>query len=141
MERLPGARGVVDRIDETPDGLALFDYKTRSTKPPGAKDARGKRTLDLQLPLYVGVAAGFSETAVASSSYYSLTKARKLPPVTFDHEALTVFAARVRGALETGHFAVEPDADGTACAYCAFDLVCRKGPRLERKRAEASRDL
>ena len=56
-------------------------------------------------------------------------------------EALTAFAARVQGALETGHFAVEPDADGTACEYCAFDLVCRKGPRLERKRAEASRDL
>lgn len=130
-------RGVVDRIDRTPDGLVFYDYKTSGSKPPGAKDAQGKRKLDIQLPLYVQAAAPalFPGEDVADATYYSLTKAEKLPEVTFEDEALTEFVERAKAHLEQGVYPVEPDVAGTACAYCDFDLLCRNGPRLERKRA------
>ena len=129
-------RGVIDRADESADGLVLFDYKTRSSKPPGAKDAEGKRNVDVQLPLYLEAAAPqlFPDAAVARASYYSLTKAKKLPDVKIDEMALTEFIERVKQQLSTGSFPVDPDPEGSACAYCDFDIVCRQGIRLERKR-------
>lgn len=130
-------RGVVDRVDHTPDGLVFYDYKTSGSKPPGAKDAEGKRKLDVQLSLYVQAAAEvlFPGEDVVEASYYSLTKAKKLPEVTFDDEALEAFVERVKGHLEGGAYPVDPDAAGTACTYCDFDLLCRNGPRVGRKRA------
>ena len=41
---------------------------------------------------------------------------------------------QVKRALETGNFAVEPDVRGESCTYCDYDVVCRVGPRLSRKR-------
>ncbi len=130
-------RGIVDRIDRTPDGLVFYDYKTSGSKPPGAKDREGKRKLDVQLPLYVQAAAEvlFPDEDVAEASYYSLTKAKKLSEVTFDDEALGAFVERVKGHLEGGAYPVDPDTAGTACTYCDFDLLCRNGPRVARKRS------
>lgn len=132
--------GVVDRVDRTPDGLVFYDYKTSGSKPPGAKDAEGKRKLDLQLPLYVQAAAEvlFPGEDVAEAAYYSLTKAKRLPDVAFDDEALSEFVERVKEHLEEGSYPVDPDAARTACSYCEFDLLCRNGPRIERKRAGAT---
>jgi ATP-dependent helicase/DNAse subunit B len=133
-------RGVVDRVDRTPDGLVFYDYKTSGSKPLGAKDAEGERKLDLQLPLYVQAAAEvlFPDEDVAGASYYSLTKAKGLPDVKIDDEALEAFVERVKGHLEEGAYPVDPDAKGTVCTYCEFDLLCRNGPRVARKRSGTS---
>jgi ATP-dependent helicase/DNAse subunit B len=128
--------GVVDRLDRTADGLVLIDYKTSSSPPTGPKNDEGKTRLDIQLPLYVQVAAQslFPEEKVASAYYYSLTKGRILKKAKMDDlSPLEVFAGRVKGHLETGHFPVDPDAERTACEFCDYDLVCRKGARLSRK--------
>ena len=51
-----------------------------------------------------------------------------------DDEELTALVERVWGHLEAGAYPVDPDLDRKACSYCGFDLVCRMGPRIERKR-------
>ncbi len=132
--------GIVDRVDAGPDGLVLLDYKTRASKPDGAKDSSGKATLDVQLPLYVETAAPTLHPgeAVAAARYYSLTKARALAEANIDDDELSAFVQRVRAHLEQGSYPVDPDVDAKACAYCDFDLVCRRGPRLERKRQGAA---
>ncbi|HEX7022592.1 MAG TPA: PD-(D/E)XK nuclease family protein, partial [Trueperaceae bacterium] len=131
-------QGVVDRIDRTQDGLRLLDYKTRGSKPAGAQDANGKASIDIQLPLYVEAASPclFPGEAVAEARYYSLTKAEALPPVKRDEEALDGLVDRIRRHLQAGSYPVAPDIDGVACATCDYDLLCRRGPRLERKRQE-----
>jgi len=128
-------RGIVDRVDRTPEGIALVDYKTRASKPVGAKDGSGKTRLDVQIPLYLQAAAPalFPGEAVAAAHYYSLTRARKLPAVRIDDEALTALAGEVETRLREGAYPVAPDVERNACHYCDFDLLCRRGPRLERK--------
>jgi hypothetical protein len=130
--------GRVDRIDRTPQGLVLIDYKTSSTAPKGVSNAAGKACIDLQLPIYQQIAAQalFPGEGVATAYYYSLTKAKKLSKKIPDETELTGVAQRCKSHLNHGHFPVQPDVEQVACKYCAFDLMCRKGSRLSRKPRE-----
>jgi hypothetical protein len=127
--------GRVDRIDRTPQGLVLIDYKTGASTPKGVSNADGKACIDLQLPIYQQVAATalFPDETVATSSYYSLTKAKRLSKALPSEQALADVADRCKAHLNHGHFPVQPDVDAVACQYCAFDLVCRQGNRLSHK--------
>ena len=127
--------GRVDRIDETPSGLVLIDYKTGSSAPKGIKDANGKVSIDLQLPLYQEIAVAlYPGESVVDAQYFSLTKGKKLsvsskaPP----HE-LPAAIENCKSALNAGSYPVQPDAKREACTYCDFDLLCRQGNRLARK--------
>jgi RecB family exonuclease len=127
--------GRVDRIDRTPDGVRLVDYKLGSGRPLGARDAELQPTLDLQLPLYVDVAAPQHAPGerVAGAAYLSLRKMTELaadPPAAAELDDLF---ERVRSSLRAGFFPVEPHP--SLCGRCDLALVCRKGPHLERKPA------
>lgn len=129
-------RGRVDRVDRTPQGLILLDYKTSSLAPVGVKDDLGKASLDLQLPLYIHVAQTslFPGEQVDGAYYYSLSKGKKLSKAKPSEETLHAIAQRVKTHLETGHYPVDPDIEQQACRSCPYDLVCRKGVRNSRKR-------
>lgn len=128
-------KGIIDRVDRTPEGLAIVDYKTSSTAPKGAKDANGKAKLDIQLPLYLQVAAKelFPGEPVTNAYYYSLTKGKILKKVEIDETVLAEFAENVKRRLQQGFYPVDPDHKRDACQYCNYDLVCRQGSRLSRK--------
>lgn len=128
-------RGTVDRIDRVSEGLTVIDYKTSSTKPTGVKDETGKASLDIQLALYRdAIETAYPQTTVVSAIYYSLTKRQPFKPNQSEPGKLAAFAERVKFYLERGHYPVAPDVDNKACQYCCFDLVCRKGDRLTRKK-------
>lgn len=131
--------GYIDRVDNTPDGLIAIDYKTSSTPPKGAKDEEGKLTVDVQIPLYANVALKklYPEGKLGNSIYYSLVKGKVLRNQKEDDlEKLEGLAERIKKQLAAGDFAVDPDVDEHACAYCRYDPVCRKGPRLQRKKKD-----
>lgn len=135
--------GVVDRVDRTDEGLVLIDYKTSSSPPTGPKNDEGKTRLDIQLPLYVQAAARalFPGETVAAAYYYSLTKGRILKKAKVDDvSSLENFVRRVKDHVETGRFPIDPDAERTACEFCDYDLVCRKGARLSRKGVSGEAD-
>ena len=127
-------RGRMDRIDRTPQGLVLLDYKTGSQPPIGVKDDFGKASLDIQLPLYIHVAQTilFPGEQV-EGAYYSLTKGKKLYKAQPNEQTLNAIAHRVKAHLETGDYPVDPDIEQHACRYCPYDIVCRKGARNSRK--------
>lgn len=127
--------GYVDRVDRTDDGLVFIDYKTSSSPPKGAKDAQGKPKLDVQLPLYMEVAAPalFPGEPVAGAHYYSLTKGELLKKAVPSPGELERLADKVKAHLGAGHYPVDPDVDRAACLYCDLQLVCRAGSRLARK--------
>lgn len=130
-------RGKIDRIDETPEGLIAIDYKTGGQPPRGAKDAAGKLSVDVQIPIYSRVALPklFPDGNVGTSVYYSLTKGKVLrSEQEGDMERLRSLAGFLRSILGEGSFAVDPDVQEKACTYCDFATVCRKGPRIKRKR-------
>jgi len=125
--------GSVDRIDRTPSGLELVDYKLGSTRGPGARNLEGKPSLDLQLPLYVDVAAPaiFPDEPVAASRYLSLRHLRPILATRPNREELDDLFARLRASLAAGFFPIEPHDD--VCKRCDLALVCRKGPHLDLK--------
>ncbi|MEB3188880.1 MAG: PD-(D/E)XK nuclease family protein, partial [Snowella sp.] len=125
--------GRVDRLDDTPEGLVLIDYKTSSIAPKGVKNAEGEAKIDLQLPLYVAVAAPrlFPDRPVHKALYYSLTKGKDISPKSFPSEAeLREVGDRLKTCLQTGNYPVEPDIKEEACRYCDYDVICRKRSRL-----------
>jgi ATP-dependent helicase/DNAse subunit B len=130
-------RGTIDRIDDTDAGLIAIDYKTRGQMPKGAKDRNGKLSVDVQIPIYSRVALPqlYPDRPVGTSVYYSLTKGSILREEQGDDmERLGELASFLHFILASGSFAVDPDPQEKACTYCDFETVCRKGPRLRRKR-------
>jgi RecB family exonuclease len=127
--------GLIDRVDQTPDGLVLIDYKT-GRKPKGVKDEAGALTVDIQLPIYIEAAAPklFPGQPVAGGNYFSIARAEILAEVGSEPALeLAEFADGVRTRLAEGKFPVEPDARQDACTFCAYTPVCRRGHRLTRK--------
>ncbi|MEO0836767.1 MAG: PD-(D/E)XK nuclease family protein [Cyanobacteria bacterium J06642_3] len=127
-------RGQVDRIDRTPTGLSVIDYKTSGTIPAGVKDDTGKANLDLQLAVYQDAIANQYPTEVIDTTvYFSLTQQKNIIRPQKNSQELEVFADQVKSHLEQGYYPVAPDIDRKACRYCDYDLVCRQGDRLRRK--------
>jgi PD-(D/E)XK nuclease superfamily len=130
--------GRIDRIDRTPEGLVLWDYKTSSQAPPGIKDEAGKTNIDIQMPLYIDIAGTlFPGETVHDAYYYSVTKGEKIGKKKQDAQTLQAAAEKIKTYLQQGYYPVEPDVDQNACRYCAYDLVCRKGSRQSRKGGES----
>ncbi|HEX7004747.1 MAG TPA: PD-(D/E)XK nuclease family protein [Trueperaceae bacterium] len=129
-------RGRVDRMDALADGIELLDYKSGSSISNLAKDEDGRPKVDLQLSIYreVAGAALAPNEPVAGSRYFSVSRAEDLRAATPSDEQLDTIAEGVKRAWREGAYPVDPDIDGAACRYCPLDPVCRKGPRLERKR-------
>lgn len=75
-----------------------------------------------------------SEPPVQEAYYYSVTKARKISTPDASADELERIACEVTAGWERGAFPVDPDVREDTCRYCDLDAVCRKGPRLERKR-------
>ena len=118
--------GRVDRIDRTPEGLVFVDYKSTASAPKA----------DLQLSVYREAAAPalFPGEPVKDAYYYSLSKAQRIKAKEPDADALEGMAEEIRESLDAGH--LPPDVLQRTCAFCEFDLVCRRGPRLDRKAGE-----
>ena len=127
-------RGQVDRIDRTPSGLMVIDYKTSGVTPAGIKDERGQANIDLQLAVYRdAIAEQYPNEAIDTPAYYSLSKQKNIGRPQQNPEELAAFAQQVKSHLERGYYPVSPDVQRKACRYCDYDLVCRKGDRISRK--------
>ncbi len=126
--------GRLDRMDRTPDGLLIIDYKTSGSVPKGAKDVSGRLKLDVQLPIYRAVGSNQAGGEPVSGYYYSLTKGEILGKkgTEPDEDGLQALVNRLRSNMDSGTYPVEPDVDGAACQYCELDILCRKGPYLFR---------
>jgi len=130
--------GVVDRVDQAPDGslIVVFDYKTGwRTDDPEAGLERGNK---LQLPVYA-LAMGRLEPSADVRAYYwyvrpsgdSTLKGIALDDATraqFVDKLTTIFDGVGEGLFPA--FPDKPRQDGRGrdtwenCCYCAFDRVC-----------------
>lgn len=120
--------GRLDRVDRTGEGLVLIDYKSGSSvlRP------------DLQLAIYREAAAPalFPDQEVRDAYYYSLRKGERISARPPGEDEVAGIAEGIRANLQAGRLppdVLERDPSQQACEWCAFDLVCRKGPRLGRK--------
>lgn len=121
-------KGRVDRVDRVQSDLAFVDYKTSGSVP----------SPDLQLAIYREAAAPalFPGETVKEAYYYSLRAGARVRAKKSDDETLDRLVEEIRANLEAGRLppdSLERDPLQSVCRWCAFDLVCRRGPRLERK--------
>ena len=142
-------RGVIDRIDVSPDGSAalVLDYKTGGTTEYTNMDKdpvrRGTR---LQLPVY-GLAARqlLGDWVDVKVAYWFVSdkgnfKTRPQKPAPLD-EMLEPFAdvvETITDGIGKGLFPANPGKDGANCRYCDFKNLCptRRGRYWERKRRD-----
>ena len=133
--------GRIDRIDVEDGAPILIDYKSGGSVSRKAKDASGRASLDLQLPIYqAGAKDVLSRVAPdadpdrVSTRYVSISKADTISSREPSEEEQERVARELEASWRTGAFPVDPDLGFAACRTCPYDPVCRKGPRLERKR-------
>jgi RecB family exonuclease len=120
-------RGVIDRVDRSPDGLVFIDYKTGEAKGQRAKDSSGKAKLDVQLLVYASAAQQIDpDLAVANAYYYSIRDGeQKKATNQADDPSVQALIERLRTHLSTGSYPVEPDRDYQACNFCEAGAACR----------------
>lgn len=119
--------GTLDRLDCTPAGYEVTDYKTGKEKPKGAKGEGGRLTLDVQLPIYLAAAEAQTGVPVTRGRYLSLTGAERriLGTVQPDQPGLAPLVEDLFTAADRGHFPVNPDPAHDACKYCVYAPLCR----------------
>ena len=139
-------RGVIDRIDRTPDGrqLVVSDYKTgkpdpfRSIAPRGTVPDLTARGTKLQLPIYALAArARFPEAETVQARYWFVGS--RGDGMTIGGEYDEAADARFRevvttvvDGIEAGQFPANPGGEDYRfgawthdnCSWCEFDRVC-----------------
>jgi ATP-dependent helicase/DNAse subunit B len=126
-------RGQIDRIDRTPQGYELWDYKSGSDSPYSAGDLLdGGRKLQWLLYAYalqqlIDRDSTLTEAPVARSGYFFVsekTQGRRiadppLPPEALAHELQPLFEMLAAGGFPKIH------KNGSApCHFCEYQHVC-----------------
>ena len=123
----------IDRVDGTPNGLVVIDYKTGDCSIGHTK---GDRPKEPQLLIYECALAEEGEQSVdiayakvkrGDVKYLARSKARNYEPVSIE-EKKEILEQIANGFL-TGQADVDPL--GGACEYCDVYPVCRKDDRSE----------
>lgn len=125
--------GIVDRLDQTPQGLMITDYKTGGHVSRVVKE--GRLNLEIQLPLYM------HGTGAAGGRYYSIKKAAlvaghkgagpwressRSPYSWAEHrQDVEGFLVRLAEQLASGDVRPSPDDALEACTFCHLQAVCR----------------
>ncbi|GAA3997146.1 hypothetical protein GCM10022631_04570 [Deinococcus rubellus] len=125
-------RGVVDRVDHSPVGKLVTDYKVGtyiSTVQPDAQEA-GKLNLEIQLPLYMRAlgAVGGRYFSIEGSNVIGAAgqlNTKRTYDAAEHASALDTFLLGVHQDLEAGQVTPRPDQDGKACGFCTVGPVCR----------------
>jgi ATP-dependent helicase/nuclease subunit B len=136
-------RGRVDRVDRSPDGVTVYDYKTgKSDKfAPIAKDDPVVRGTKLQLAIYaiaVREALGLAPGVAVRAYYWFVRESERFQQIGYEFNEAR--EARFHAVLETivtniaaGLFPQAPGKTGNRkpenCSYCPYDRICPAGDR------------
>lgn len=122
---LPGLnlKGRVDRIDHTPGGRAVLDYKT-GTVPRAEAVEQGEA---VQLPFYAMLTDDITETAYVAIERERVATRNRLEGTQLQ-QLRDANAERLKTVIEdmgSGH-GLPAWGDETVCGYCAMRGVCRR---------------
>ncbi|NJN75072.1 MAG: PD-(D/E)XK nuclease family protein [Synechococcaceae cyanobacterium RL_1_2] len=124
----------IDRLELTPEGWSVMDYKSGSSVPDGIKNEAGQTKLDLQLAVYQAIVEQHvGPDLVHKTSYYSFAKAQELKSKAAAPEELRAAIEHLKSHLNSGCYPVWPDQEQNACRYCDFGSLCRKSDRVYSK--------
>lgn len=113
--------GQIDRIDQTPDGLEVIDYK--SGKYPVYTARTVEKATDFQLEFYYLLAKQKGD--VKGCGYYDL-KSGKIIPETLLEIKLQMLDNYLQELEDNTHFIFSQTEDYAACRYCPFTHLCHR---------------
>ena len=120
--------GRIDRVDESPEGQVLVDYKTGSVK--GLKDKVANPLEDTQLAVYAVLMGHSGSHAPLRAQYLALDDSKGITPI--EHEDVATTAAVMLDGLRGDLMAIHAGdllpalGEGVACAYCEMRGLCRR---------------
>jgi ATP-dependent helicase/DNAse subunit B len=116
-------RGRIDRIDVTPDGADVIDYKYSAAQ--NIKNLGTDQNLHLQPQLYLLALDRFFGLRPAGMSYWGFKGGiQRTPRIQFDPAQTIETVLRIAGEIRAGR--VEPSpADPEKCRFCELRDVCR----------------
>jgi DNA helicase-2/ATP-dependent DNA helicase PcrA len=115
-------RGRMDRIDATPDGAVVVDYKSSNVPEQAKADARARDSLQLQIyALAHEAATGELPHEVQLHFLDSGTIGRSKPDPARLAKARSRITAAAAG-IRAGEF--KPNPNPVACGYCPFRDIC-----------------
>ncbi|WP_248516289.1 PD-(D/E)XK nuclease family protein [Salinarchaeum laminariae] len=138
---LPAA-GRIDRVDATPDGLTVFDYKASSVHGARRRENQARDGVDFQLPIYSLGARALTDDDLdptdVAARYYIINDNPQVKPrrsladrfddIDYDAFLTDVIPDRLNtavNAIENGAFHPAVVGDDTAqCSYCEFSDIC-----------------
>jgi RecB family exonuclease len=115
--------GFIDRIEETPKGLRVVDYKT-SSSPPTKADA----AVSIQLGFYAMALNHAGRPVIAAEMWFPRTSAKSVTIRSFDManlETLEDEMARITREVRAEHW--QPRV-GNHCTRCSFLRSCPAWP-------------
>jgi len=112
-------RGKVDRIDQTADGLIVYDYKTSKNRT-----SRPELRKDFQMALYsLGIAELFEKPVQSVGHWYLRMDQEWMVELTEDELASTVERIdEVTTGIENHQFEAKPGY--RTCMYCDYQELC-----------------
>lgn len=134
--------GRVDRVDATPDGLTVFDYKASSVRGARRRENQVRDGIDFQLPIYSLGARELTDDELDPSDvaarYYVINDNPEVKPrrsladrfddIDYDAFLTDVIPDRldsVTSAIENGAFNPAVIGENPAqCSYCEFSDIC-----------------
>lgn len=111
--------GIIDRIDQTDQGLVIIDYKSGKKKPsPRELEA------DLQLTIYAWAAELLLEEPVVEVIYYFLRQQLPLPTCRTDSDFRQLEDVTLPRVVETITRGDYPPHYGYWCRFCDYRELC-----------------
>jgi len=127
-------RGLIDRVDRTPDGYTIWDYKTGSAIPYDESDLLGGGQ-HLQWALYAHAFAAMQDIpdgGISSGYYFASDRehGRKMQAEPPSRDELGELLSPVIGLAEAG--AYPPIQKTPQCMFCDYKSICEKDRMLPR---------
>lgn len=114
--------GEIDRIDSTPDGLEVLDYKSGKYKLYTLKTLQNAN--DFQLEFYYLLASQLGE--VKSCGFYDLNSGQIIDEAVMQ-EKLEKLYEILDDLKSTQEYEFEMTDKVSECSYCAYAFLCQRG--------------
>jgi RecB family exonuclease len=134
--RMLRVSGKIDRIDRSPDGLVLRDYKTGRLKEQGGVFRGGQQ---LQIPFYILAARRLwpdQPVVKAFLDYVDGGKVVDFDPAIAEGDDFRAVLRSLLDGIAGGVFVQEP----ASCNWCDFTQACGPSGLLEARRHHKGRD-
>ncbi len=112
--------GIIDRVDRSETGIEILDYKSGSYAQYTQKSI--DKAVDFQLEFYYLL----YEASHKSVAFYDL-KSSKIVREPFVEEKLERLDTIVQSLRDTTHISCELTDDLSACRYCDYVHLCKRG--------------